>query len=128
MISISPIVISLNCFLVFYLKAASKKSSDDSSSSEEDDDSSSDEDESEDEKITKTPKSKDVKMVDAPQAVTKSEKKEVSFTFSCEILVSQSVVFFSNVKPFCSRRPQLIKVKLLEQRLFLWGICLIASK
>lgn len=71
------------------MKAATKKSAKDSSSSEEED--SSDEDESEDEVPTKTPKSKDVKMVDA-QTVTKSEKKEVTNTFSSAILISQSVI------------------------------------
>jgi hypothetical protein len=64
------------------LKAVSTKASKDSSSSEEED--SSDEDESEDEEPIKTPKSKDVKMVDAAQTVTKSEKKEVLCVL-CEI-------------------------------------------
>lgn len=107
------------------MKAATKKSAKDSSSSEEED--SSDEDESEDEEPTKTPKSKDVKMVDA-QTVTKSEKKEVTNSFSSAILISQSVIcnLVLSLQFLCSPRPQLaIKVR---RALFSWEICLFHLK
>jgi nucleolin len=80
------------------LKPVSTKASKDSSSSEEED-SSSDEDESEDEPV-KTPKSKDVKMVDAAQAVTKFEKKEVLCIFLCEILSSKTISSISLTRNF----------------------------